>query len=225
VERLVLTASGGPFRRWDARSLADATPEQAVAHPNWTMGRRISVDSATLMNKALEVIEARWLFDLRPERIDVVVHPQSVIHSMVETIDGSLLAQLGTPDMRVPIAYALGHPRRISSGSPRLNLDGLQGLAFERPDVDRFPSLSLAWQVLRGPAGGSAVLNAANEAAVAAFLDRRIRFSHIHDIVAASLNDLDCSLPSQATLEDILDLDDRARRHASVLVERRSRAL
>ena len=160
------------------------TPDEACAHPNWVMGRKISVDSATMMNKALEVIEARWLFDLTPEQIQVVIHPQSIIHSMVVCRDDSVLAQLGTPDMRVPIAYGLSFPERIESGAPRLDFATLQSLTFEPPDAARFPGLQLAWDALRAPAGSTAVLNAANEVAVAAFLAGRIRFTGIHAVNA-----------------------------------------
>ncbi|MFM7531134.1 MAG: 1-deoxy-D-xylulose-5-phosphate reductoisomerase, partial [Rubrivivax sp.] len=175
IDHIVLTASGGPFRTRDPSTLAEVTPQQAVAHPNWVMGRKISVDSATMMNKALEVIEARWLFDLRPEQIRVVIHPQSIIHSMVVCRDASVLAQLGTPDMRVPIAYGLAWPHRVDSGAPRVDFMNVGALTFEAPDPRRFPGLELAWQVLAGPPGGTVVLNAANEVAVEAFLAGSIR--------------------------------------------------
>lgn len=187
IARIILTASGGPFRTRSFEEMRRMTPEQAVAHPNWRMGAKISVDSATLMNKGLEVIEAFYLFPVRKDQIDVLVHPQSVIHSMVEYIDGSVLAQLGTPDMRTPIAYAMGWPKRIAAPSPRLDLAAIGQLTFERPDFERFPALRLARAALE--AGGSAptVLNAANEVAVLAFLDRRIGFLDIAKIVGETL--------------------------------------
>jgi 1-deoxy-D-xylulose-5-phosphate reductoisomerase len=190
VRRILLTASGGPFRTLPASQLARVTPEEAVAHPNWVMGRKISVDSATMMNKGLEVIEAHWLFGASPEMIEVVIHPQSVVHSLVEYCDGSVIAQLGNPDMRTPIAHALGHPERIASGADFLELARVGNLSFEAPDFARFPCLRIAYDALR--AGGTAVvaLNAANEVAVAEFLDHRIGFSDIplliEQIVAAT---------------------------------------
>jgi len=211
IDHIVLTASGGPFRHSDPSTLHSVTPAQAVAHPNWVMGRKISVDSATMMNKALEVIEARWLFDLAPEDIKVVIHPQSIIHSMVVCRDGSVLAQLGTPDMKVPIAYGLSFPERIESGAPRLDFLALQALNFEPPDPRRFPGLQLAWEALRAPAGTTAVLNAANEEAVAAFLDGAIGFMAIHAVNAATLDRLEPQLAANHTLEDLIDLDQRAR--------------
>ena len=211
IDHIVLTASGGPFRTRAPESLHDITPEQAVAHPNWVMGRKISVDSATMMNKALEVIEAHWLFDLEPERIKVVIHPQSIIHSMVVCRDGSVLAQLGTPDMKVPIAYGLSFPERIESGAPRLGFATLQSLSFEVPDPRRFPGLQLAWEALRAPAGTTAVLNAANEEAVAAFLAGTIAFTAIHKVNARTLERLPATLAADHGLDDLLDLDRRAR--------------
>ena len=211
IDHIVLTASGGPFRLRDPESFGDITPAQAVAHPNWVMGRKISVDSATMMNKALEVIEARWLFDLAPEQIKVVIHPQSIIHSMVVCRDGSVLAQLGTPDMKVPIAYGLSFPERIESGAPRLDFSSLQSLTFEPPDPRRFPGLQLAWDALRAPAGTTVVLNAANEVAVAAFLAGTIAFSAIHTLNARTLERLPPRLAASHTLDDLLDLDNRAR--------------
>jgi len=224
IDHLVLTASGGPFRDRDPATLATVTPAEAVAHPNWVMGRKISVDSATMMNKALEVIEARWLFDLAPERVKVVIHPQSIVHSMVVCRDGSVLAQLGTPDMRVPIAYGLAHPERIESGAARLDFMTLQGLSFEAPDATRFPALQLAWQALAGPEGSSAVLNAANEEAVAAFLAGKLGFTGIHAINAATLEALEPRLPAAPALDDLLELDRRARAHARALMAQRGRA-
>ncbi len=211
IDHIVLTASGGPFRQRELLTLNEVTPAMAVAHPNWIMGPKISVDSATMMNKALEVIEARWLFDLEPERIRVVIHPQSIVHSMVVCRDGSVLAQLGTPDMKVPIAYGLSFPERIESGAPRLDFEQLQSLSFEPPDPRRFPGLQLAWDALRGPAGTTAVLNAANEEAVAAFLAGTIGFPAIHSVNARTLDHLQPRLGSSHTLDDLLELDARAR--------------
>jgi 1-deoxy-D-xylulose-5-phosphate reductoisomerase len=198
--------------------LASVTPEQACTHPNWVMGRKISVDSATMMNKALEVIEARWLFDLQPEQIEVVIHPQSIIHSMVVCRDHSVLAQLGTPDMRVPIAYGLSFPQRIVSGAQALDFTSLSALTFRAPDAARYPSLSLAWQALRGPAGGTAVLNAANEEAVAAFLDGRLRFDQIHRTNQEVLEGTEVHSQDATSLEALLDLDQRARSKAQNLI-------
>ncbi len=221
IDRIILTASGGPFRTRDPASFAHITPEQAVAHPNWVMGRKISVDSATMMNKALEVIEARWLFDLEPSRIEVVIHPQSIIHSMVVCRDASVLAQLGTPDMRVPIAYGLSFPERIESGASRLDFSALAGLSFEPPDAARFPGLRLAYEVLSGAEGDSVVLNAANEVAVESFLEGRIGFPQIHAVNVGTLAALAGAGRPPASLEDLLDLDARsrdvARRHVARL--------
>jgi len=188
VRKIILTASGGPFRSTPLDSLAAVTPEQACAHPNWVMGRKISVDSATMMNKGLEVIEARWLFELAPERIEVVIHPQSIVHSLVEYIDGSLIAQLSNPDMRVPIAHALGYPERIDSGARPLDLTMMRNLSFERPDEQRFPCLRLAYAALRAGGTAPAVLNAANEIAVEAFLGGRLPFTGIARIIAETLD-------------------------------------
>jgi 1-deoxy-D-xylulose-5-phosphate reductoisomerase len=214
IDHIVLTASGGPFRQRDPATLPSVTPEQAVAHPNWVMGRKISVDSATMMNKALEVIEAHWLFGLAPEQIRVVIHPQSIVHSMVVCRDGSVLAQLGTPDMRVPITYGLSFPERIESGASRLNFLELGALTFEPPDAQRFPGLQLAWEALRAPEGSTAVLNAANEESVAAFLDRRIGFTAIHEVNARTIEALAPRLGPIGSIEDLIALDERARRHA-----------
>jgi 1-deoxy-D-xylulose-5-phosphate reductoisomerase len=211
IDHIVLTASGGPFRNRAPESLHEVTPDEAVAHPNWVMGRKISVDSATMMNKALEVIEARWLFDLQPEQVRVVIHPQSVIHSMVVCRDRSVLAQLGTPDMRVPIAYGLAFPQRIESGAAALDFATLQGLSFEPADRARFPSLYLSWEVLAGPEGSSTVLNAANEEAVAAFLSGAIRFSDIHRINQATVASIVPTRADSASFDDLLALDQRAR--------------
>ncbi|MGE0873900.1 MAG: 1-deoxy-D-xylulose-5-phosphate reductoisomerase [Burkholderiales bacterium] len=185
VRRVVLTASGGPFRTLPLDRLAGVAPDEACAHPNWVMGRKISVDSATMMNKGLEVIEARWLFDLPPERIDVVIHPQSIVHSMVEYVDGSVIAQMSNPDMRVPIAHALGFPWRIESGASWLDLTKTPSLSFEQPDHARFPCLLLAREALQEEGISPAVLNAANEIAVEAFLERRIGFTAIAEVIAA----------------------------------------
>jgi 1-deoxy-D-xylulose-5-phosphate reductoisomerase len=211
VDHIILTASGGPFRHRDPETLHGVTPEQAVAHPNWVMGRKISVDSATMMNKALEVIEARWLFDLQPEQIRVVIHPQSIIHSMVVCRDGSVLAQLGTPDMKVPIAYGLSFPERIEAGATRLDFLSLQALSFEPPDERRFPGLQLAWHALRAPAGTTAILNAANEEAVAAFLAGQIGFMSIHAVNARTLESVQPRLAAGHGIEDLIELDQRAR--------------
>jgi 1-deoxy-D-xylulose-5-phosphate reductoisomerase len=209
VEKIVLTASGGPFRTRDPLTLHEVTPEQACAHPNWVMGRKISVDSATMMNKALEVIEASYLFALPGSQIEVVIHPQSVIHSMVQYRDRSVVAQLGTPDMRGPIAYGLSWPERIESGAAALDFSSMSALSFERPDEQRFPGLRLAWQALEGPRGTTAVLNAANEVAVEAFLGGRLRFDQIHTINHATLQALSPSKPQ--SLGDLLAIDAHAR--------------
>jgi 1-deoxy-D-xylulose-5-phosphate reductoisomerase len=218
IDHIVLTASGGPFRERDPLTLAGVTPEQACAHPNWVMGRKISVDSATMMNKALEVIEARWLFDLAPEQVRVVIHPQSIIHSMVVCRDQSVLAQLGTPDMRVPIAYGLSFPERMESGAEALDFLKLGALTFEPPERSRFPGLFLAWDALHGPHGSTAVLNAANEEAVAAFLDRRVGFDAIHRINADTLEALVPALGLDAPVEALLELDQQARQQARARV-------
>ena len=209
VDSILLTASGGPFRTRAPETLAQITPEQACAHPNFSMGRKISVDSATMMNKALEVIEARWLFDLAPEQIKVVIHPQQIIHSMVQFKDASILAQLGTPDMRVPIACGLAWPERIESGASRLDFAALAALTFEEADVRRFPGLHLSWQALNAPDGTTAVLNAANEVAVEAFLTGKLRFDHIHAVNLATLDAVQPSKPD--SLESLLALDATAR--------------
>lgn len=218
IDHIVLTASGGPFRQRDPATLAEVTPEQACAHPNWVMGAKISVDSATMMNKALEVIEARWLFGLAPEQIKVLIHPQSIIHSMVVCRDKSVLAQLGTPDMRVPIAYGLSFPERIEAGANHLNLLTGPALSFEEADARRFPGLYLSWQALRGPEGATAVLNAANEVAVEAFLARRLRFDQIHHINCASLEAVLPEVGECADVAGLLGLDARARRHAQAVI-------
>ena len=216
VRRLLLTASGGPFRGWSRERLTGVTPEQAVCHPNWDMGPKISVDSATLMNKGLEYIEACWLFDVAPERIEVVIHPQSVVHSMVEYLDGSVLAQMGTPDMRTPIACALSWPERIESGASRLDFATLAGLDFQAPDNDAFPCLGLARQAMEEGGAATAVLNATNEEAVAAFLDRRLGFNAIGAVVEETLQ----RTPSSrcADVDAVMDVDARARDLARSLI-------
>lgn len=222
IGKIILTASGGPFRQRDPAAFANITPEQACAHPNWVMGRKISVDSATMMNKALEVIEARYLFGIAPEQIEVVIHPQSVIHSMVQYRDNSVIAQLGTPDMKVPIAYGLSWPNRMTSGASALDFKAMADLSFESVQAnghaERFPGLKLAWSVLEAAPGSTAVLNAANEIAVQAFLDRRIRFDQIH---AVNLETLAVVCPAAPhSLEDLLALDDQSRAAAQEAVAR-----
>ena len=219
VERLILTASGGPFRSWTKAEMAAATPAQAVAHPNWDMGRKISVDSATLMNKGLELIEAAYLFPISAENIEVLVHPQSVVHSMVAYVDGSVLAQMGVPDMRTPIAYTLSWPRRMAAPTKRLDLAEIGELSFEKPDLDRFPALSLARTALTGGSGSTAILNAANEVAVASFLAEEIGFLDIAAIVEDTLNS--ASARPIASLDDFNSLDAEARRVAQTLVKSR----
>jgi 1-deoxy-D-xylulose-5-phosphate reductoisomerase len=216
LARIILTASGGPFRTWPAERIAAATIEEALRHPNWAMGPKITIDSATLMNKGLELIEARWLFDAPPEQVDVVVHPQSIIHSLVEFRDGSVLAQLGLPDMRIPIAVALAHPERLPLDLPRLDLAKLERLDFEAPDRARFPALDLAYAALRADEAAPAVLNAANEVAVAAFLAGRIGFPSIAGICAAVLERHLARADSAALtdLETVLDADAWARAQA-----------
>ena len=224
IDKIILTASGGPFRKRAPSSLRDVTPEQACAHPNWVMGRKISVDSATMMNKVLEVIEAHFLFGARPEQIEVVIHPQSVIHSMVQYSDHSVVAQLGTPDMKVPIAYGLAWPNRMASGAAALDFRNMGALTFEAMDShgheQRFPGLKLAWHVLKGPAGSTAVLNAANEVAVEAFLLGKIRFDQIHAVNLDTLESVVTIAPQ--SLEDLLALDARSREKAKDMVRRLS---
>jgi len=220
VSHILLTASGGPFRTTSLTRLQQVTPAEACAHPNWSMGRKISVDSATMMNKGLEVIEARWLFNLTPEQIDVVIHPQSVIHSLVQYVDGSVLAELGNPDMRTPIAHALAWPERIDAGVAPLDLPAIAQLNFERPDFERFPCLALAYRALRAGGIAPTVLNAANEVAVAAFLEERLPFLAIADIIAATLDVIE---PEAAIdLPTILAADALARNVAHDLIERRT---
>jgi len=216
VEKVILTASGGPFRTWSLSAMAAVTPEQAVAHPNWDMGAKISVDSATMMNKGLETIEAFHLFPLSKDQVEVLVHPQSVVHSMVAYVDGSVLAQLGSPDMRTPIAYALGWPERLAAPVPRLDLAAIGNLTFEAPDIARFPALRLARQALNAGAAAPTVLNAANEVAVARFLARAIGFLDIAAIVEDAL----AAVPNQpfTNLNDVAEIDTLARRIAESLV-------
>mgnify|MGYP000336321541 FL=1 len=216
INSIILTASGGPFLNTDLSTFDSITPEQAVKHPNWSMGRKISVDSASMMNKGLELIEAHWLFNCPPEKLEVVIHPQSVIHSMVRYRDGSVLAQLGNPDMRTPIAYCLGLPERIDSGVGELDFGALSALTFQKPDFDRFPCLKLAYQAMN--AGGSApcVLNAANEVAVAAFLDKRIKFTDIAKVVAHCLAQ-DFS-DGRHDIEGLLAQDAQTRRQAEAFI-------
>lgn len=209
IDKIILTASGGPFRTRAPATLRDVTPDEACAHPNWVMGRKISVDSATMMNKALEVIEARYLFGLAPSQIEVVIHPQSIIHSMVQYRDTSVVAQLGTPDMRVPIAYGLAWPGRITSGAQALDFRALATMTFAVPDDAHFPGLPLAWEVLNAPIGTTAVLNAANEVAVAAFLEKRIRFDQIHAVNRGTLDSVNVS--EIRGIGDLLALDAQSR--------------
>jgi 1-deoxy-D-xylulose-5-phosphate reductoisomerase len=222
VERLILTASGGPFRRRSLVDMAGVTPSQAIAHPNWTMGAKISVDSATMMNKGLELIEAHHLFGLAPERIEILVHPESIVHSLVAFHDGSVLAQLGRPDMRIPIAYTLGWPDRISVATPRLDLAAIGRLTFEPPDPQRFPALALARAALTRGGAAPTVLNAANEVAVKAFLAGRIGFLDIATIVEVTLEHCDCS--EVKGLAHILAIDTEARRTAEILTSNRRAA-
>jgi 1-deoxy-D-xylulose-5-phosphate reductoisomerase len=213
LRRILLTASGGPFFALSREELAHVTPEQALRHPNWSMGRKITIDSATLMNKGLEVIEAHWLFGVPVERIDVHVHPESIIHSMVEYVDGSVIAQMGIPDMKIPIAYALAHPHRLPVNSPALDLFQLQKLTFFPPDMDRFPCLRLAFYSCEAGGTMPAVLNAANEVAVGAFLDKRIGFLDIARIIESVMDEHQVS--SEPDLEAVLAADDWARREAA----------
>jgi 1-deoxy-D-xylulose-5-phosphate reductoisomerase len=219
IARIVITASGGPFRTWTAAQIASATVEQALKHPKWSMGRKISIDSATLMNKGLELIEAHHLFDMAADQLGVVVHPQSIVHAMVEYIDGSVVAQLANPDMRSPIALALAWPRRMPSPTPPLDLAKLGTLTFEAPDEVRFPALRVAWAALRRGGGATAVLNAANESAVEAFLAGRIGIPQIAQVVEQTINHLDAKsggLNAPGTLADVLAMDGEARRVAGL---------
>ncbi len=208
VRKIILTASGGPFRNTPVQQFPDITPEQALKHPNWDMGAKVTIDSASMMNKGFEMIEARWLFDVKPEDIEVLVHPQSVIHSMVEYRDGSVKAQLGNPDMRMPIRYALGYPERLESMSPRLSLTDYGALTFERPDMQKFPFLKLAYETIAAGGNAPTVLNAANEVAVKAFLDKKIKFTDMHALAVETLS----KIPNTpiATADDIADTHARA---------------
>ena len=222
VRKIILTASGGPFRATPLEQLDSVTPEEACAHPNWVMGRKISVDSATMMNKGLEVIEARWLFDVPAERIEVLIHPQSIVHSLVEYVDGSLIAQLSNPDMRVPIAYALAYPERIASGARPLDLASLKSLSFEQLDHARFPCLELAYAAMRAGGTAPAVLNAANEVAVEAFLAGRIRFTAIASVIEDTLNAIGAAQAD--SLAQVLQADAAARRLAGERIALRQAA-
>ena len=219
VSRIILTASGGPFRTFTMEQMREATPAEAVAHPNWTMGAKISVDSATLMNKGLELIEAHYLFGLPSERIEILIHPQSVVHSLVEYIDGSVLAQLGSPDMRIPIAYALAWPERMPTPAQRLDLAAVSRLDFAQPDLERFSALRLAREALEAGGSAPAVLNAANEVAVATFLDGRIRFPEISRLVEDALEKNGRPVPQ--SIEDVFEIDQEVRRDVSMLIEER----
>jgi 1-deoxy-D-xylulose-5-phosphate reductoisomerase len=216
VARIILTASGGPFLELDKESLWEVTPDQALAHPNWDMGRKISIDSATLMNKGLEVIEAHWLFDVDIEKIEVVVHPQSIVHSLVEFVDGSVVAQLGIPDMRVPISYALSSPERLPTGLSRLNLTECSNLSFLEPDMQRFPALKIAYDACRTGGCTPAILNAANEVAVEAFLDGRLKFPQIPEVVAETIDRMDYT--EDKDFGSILNVDTLAREVAAAVV-------
>jgi 1-deoxy-D-xylulose-5-phosphate reductoisomerase len=216
ISKLLLSASGGPFRGWSQAEMSTVTPDQACAHPNWSMGRKISVDSASLMNKGLELIEACWLFDVGPGQIEVVVHPQSIIHSLVQYIDGSVLAQLGNPDMRTPIAHALAWPQRIDAGVADLNLFEIGQLNFEKPDLDAFPCLQLAFDAAQAAGDAPAILNAANEIAVQAFLDQRIGFTQIAQVVGETLSGLSFSEPE--SLDAVQESDSKARAFSTAYI-------
>ena len=218
VRRILLTASGGPFRDTPVETLSSVTPEQACAHPNWSMGRKISVDSATMMNKGLEFIEACWLFGAEPGQVEVVIHPQSIIHSLVDYEDGSVLAQMGNPDMRTPIAHALAWPERIASGVSPLSLTEVGRLDFQEPCMQRFRCLKLAQQAASTGGTAAAMLNAANEEAVEAFLGMGLRFDRIPEVIDSTLQTL--QIHSAGDLEQVLDADRQARNHAQVQIER-----
>ncbi|HSR01528.1 MAG TPA: 1-deoxy-D-xylulose-5-phosphate reductoisomerase, partial [Methylophilaceae bacterium] len=213
IRKIILTASGGPFRQYTQEQIAVATPDLALKHPNWVMGAKITIDSASLMNKGLEVIEAHWLFNAKPEQIEVVVHPQSVIHSMVEYIDGSVLAQLGNPDMRTPIAYGLAYPERIEAGVSSLDFLKVGKLEFEAPDTSRFPCLKLAYDALKAGGTASTILNAVNEVAVNAFLSGKIHFTGIPDLIASALNQM--SIETVSSIEHLTETDEKARFYAN----------
>ena len=216
VARIILTASGGPFLKLAAESLWEVTPEKALAHPNWDMGRKISLDSATLMNKGLEVVEARWLFDIDLAKIEVLVHPQSIVHSLVEFVDGSVVAQLGIPDMRVPISYALSYPERLDTGLSRLNLTECSNLSFLKPDTDRFPALQIAFEACKAGGCTPTVLNAANEIAVAAFLEGKLKFPEISQVVSETMNRM--KYMDDTDIETILEADRQARNESAEVV-------
>ncbi|MDG1694091.1 MAG: 1-deoxy-D-xylulose-5-phosphate reductoisomerase [Porticoccaceae bacterium] len=218
IKKLILSASGGPFRTWDTAKIAMATPAQACAHPNWSMGNKISVDSASMMNKGLECIEAKWLFDTSMDRIDVLIHPQSIVHSLVQYVDGSVMAQLGNPDMRTPIAYGLAWPKRLPSGVADLNLSEIAQLSFEPPDIEKFPCLQIAYDAAKEGGDAPAILNAANEIAVEAFLDGRIGFTAIPKVVEKTLDSFDFYEPQ--SLAAVQDSDSRARAAARSLIKR-----
>lgn len=221
--RLLLTASGGPFRTWSQAEMARATPSQALKHPNWTMGQKITIDSATMFNKALEIIEARWLFHMPPEKIEVAVHPQSIVHSAVEFDDGAVIAQMGTPDMRLPILYAMAYPQRLATGGEALDLFALSGLTFERGDESRFPALRLARECLRAGGAACCQLNGANEEAVAAFLAEKIAFGDIAAVVAETLSRM--GVMGGATLEEVYEADRQARQVARKLMRLKGASL
>lgn len=222
IRKIILTASGGPFRQYTQAQIDQATPAMALKHPNWVMGAKITIDSATLMNKGLEVIEAHWLFNAKPEQIDVVVHPQSVIHSMVEYVDGSVLAQLGNPDMRTPIAYGLAYPDRIDSGVSTLDFLSIGKLEFEAPDIQRFPCLQLAYDALHAGGTASTILNAANEVAVNAFLKEHIAFNAIPTLIADALNNI--TIERSISIEHLISVDQLARQYASDWIARSASA-
>ncbi|QRR02890.1 1-deoxy-D-xylulose-5-phosphate reductoisomerase [Dyadobacter sandarakinus] len=217
IEKIILTASGGPFRGKDKAFLSNVTKQQALKHPNWSMGAKITIDSATLMNKGLEVIEAKWLFDLAPEQIEVVVHPQSIIHSLVQFEDGSMKAQMGLPDMKLPIQYALHYPQRLKSGFPRFNFLDYPALTFEMPDLETFRNLAIAYDVLRKGGNAACIINAANEIAVEAFLGERIRFLDISDVIVESLARIDFIL--NPSYSDYVETNEATRRIASELIQ------
>jgi 1-deoxy-D-xylulose-5-phosphate reductoisomerase len=217
VRRILLTASGGPFRNMPIEQMQDVTPDQAVAHPNWDMGRKISVDSATMMNKGLEMIEACLLFDMNPDQIQVVIHPQSVIHSMVDYVDGTVLAQMGNPDMRIPIAHAMAWPERFDSGAKPLNIFEVRHMDFEVPNLERFPCLRLAYKAMKAGGTMPTVLNAANEIAVEAFLNEQIRFTDIPLIIERCMDAIQVKLPEN--LEIVLDTDQQSRAVAKQIID------
>lgn len=222
IRRLILTASGGPFRSWPLQKMRKVTPKEALRHPNWEMGPKITIDSATMMNKGLEVIEAKWLFGVLPEDIEILIHPESIIHSMVEYIDGVVIAQLGIPDMRIPISYALGYPERMDVGLRRLDLAEMGKLTFERPDTKRFPTLKLAYEAIKRGKTFPAVLNAANEMAVKAFLEERISFLRIPEVVSYVLEKHE---PGEVTLASVIEADQWGRKMASEYITHDSRGI